>query len=507
MGTDAIRSACLSADGRLALVGCFGNAVRLWDLDHGRCLLTLAGRHRETPQTVWLSPDGRLGLSADTDWLWLWDLERGRARGRVRHRHGRLHSLCLSADGRLMLSAGWFDPPVKVWNAETCALVRAFEGDPDLVRAARFSPDGRFVVAGCTDGTIRVWEIGSGSCVRVLDGHQAAVQDIALTRDGFVALSGSEDGTMRLGPSGRPACRHRRSAGAMMRYSDGVALALRIARFEAWLGRAREVEPCHLLAGLSALCGADLIETRGGVLDPRQRRAAQADAELLRPCFAVAGIDPDTLRRRLRFALSVIDPCAPRDMVPHRSPAARRAFARAAELAAENAPAGAVELLRAVLESGTPAVQRVLERLGLSDPVTGFFPEARAKPAGGGQPAERQTPRLDACGRDLTRLAREGALPPLIGRRKEVRALARVLVKQRKASAVLVGEAGVGKTGIVEGLAARLAAPGAPAGLAGARIVELSMTALLAGASYRGEFASSLAGAGFILVCDFCSLP
>jgi WD40 repeat protein len=91
-----------------------------------------------------------------------------------------------------------FDPPVKVWDAGTCALVRAFEEEPDIVRAARFSPDGRFVVAGCTDGTVRVWDIGSGSCVHVLDGHQAAVRDIALTGDGFVALSGSEDGTMRL---------------------------------------------------------------------------------------------------------------------------------------------------------------------------------------------------------------------------------------------------------------------------------------------------------------------
>jgi hypothetical protein len=109
----------------------------------------------------------------------------------------------------------------------------------------------------------------------------------------------------------------------MTRYSGGVALALRIARYEAWLGRAREVEPGHLLAGLSALCRADLGATRDSGLDPRRREAAEADAERLRACFAAAGIDPVTLRRRLRFALSVIDPGARRDMVPHRSPAAR----------------------------------------------------------------------------------------------------------------------------------------------------------------------------------------
>jgi len=102
-----------------------------------------------------------------------------------------------------------------------------------------------------------------------------------------------------------------------------------------------------------------------------------------------------------------------------------------------------------------------------------------------GQP---RTPLLDRYGRDLTLLAREGSLPPLIGREQEMLGLARVLVRQRKANAVLVGEAGVGKTGIVEGLAARLTAGGAPADLTDVRIVELTMSALVAGTKYRGEF-------------------
>ncbi len=101
---------------------------------------------------------------------------------------------------------------------------------------------------------------------------------------------------------------------------------------------------------------------------------------------------------------------------------------------------------------------------------------------------EPRTPLLDRYGRDLTLLAREGSLPPLIGREEEMLSLARVLVRQRKANAVLVGEAGVGKTGIVEGLAARLASEGAPSDLANVRIVELTMSAMVAGTKYRGEF-------------------
>jgi ATP-dependent Clp protease ATP-binding subunit ClpC len=122
----------------------------------------------------------------------------------------------------------------------------------------------------------------------------------------------------------------------------------------------------------------------------------------------------------------------------------------------------------------------VYDRLGVADPLAAFFPEQRAKRVA--------TPVLDAYGRDLTRLALDGKLPPLIGRRVELRALARVLVKQRKPNALLVGDAGVGKTGIVDGLAALLASPDAPAGLAGTRVVELSMATLLAGTKYRGEF-------------------
>jgi ATP-dependent Clp protease ATP-binding subunit ClpC len=129
----------------------------------------------------------------------------------------------------------------------------------------------------------------------------------------------------------------------------------------------------------------------------------------------------------------------------------------------------------------------VFGRLGVSDPLAAFFPERQDEQADG-----RATPVLDRYGRDLTRLAREGRLPALIGRRDELRALARVLVKQRKANAVLVGDAGVGKTGIVEGFAELLAGPGAPAGLAGARVIELTMATLVAGTKYRGEFEERL---------------
>jgi ATP-dependent Clp protease ATP-binding subunit ClpC len=277
----------------------------------------------------------------------------------------------------------------------------------------------------------------------------------------------------------------------MTRYAGSAALALGIARVEALSGRASEIEPGHLLVGLSMLCRTDLdavLDRRelAGELTADQRRAIKADTERLGRCFTRAGVDPAALRRLLRGALAVAAGEPEPESVPHRNRAARRTFSRAVELAT-NGPAGAVELLHAVLEAPTPPCWQVFELLDITDPLAAFFPERHKEPAAG-----RATPVLEEYGRDLTRLAHEGKLPPLIGRRDELRALARVLVKQRKANAVLVGDAGVGKTGIVEGFAELLAGPGAPAGLAGTRVIELSMATLLAGTKYRGEFEERL---------------
>jgi ATP-dependent Clp protease ATP-binding subunit ClpC len=271
-------------------------------------------------------------------------------------------------------------------------------------------------------------------------------------------------------------------------YTDAVSLALGIARIEAQSGRSAQVGPGHLLMGLTRLCDSDVNAMLRGGPEAAMRRSAEEEAAQLRGRFAVAGVGPARLRRRLRAALAAGDLAPAADTRPHRSKAARRAFSRAQELAAAGTP-GAVDLLRAVLELPGTACGEVLGELGIADPVAAFFPESRSAPAVAGERlADAATPVLDSYGRDLTRLAREGRLAPLIGRRAELRAVARALVRQRKANAVLVGHAGVGKTGIVEGLAARLAGPGAPAGLAGTRIVELSMSALVAGARYRGDF-------------------
>ena len=117
---------------------------------------------------------------------------------------------------------------------------------------------------------------------------------------------------------------------------------------------------------------------------------------------------------------------------------------------------------------------------------------AGAGAGGGGEPTAKggksKTPALDSFGRDLTELARQGKLDPVIGREKEIERAIQILCRRTKNNPVLLGEAGVGKTAIVEGFAQRVIDGSVPELLADRRIVVLDLAMMVAGTKYRGQF-------------------
>jgi ATP-dependent Clp protease ATP-binding subunit ClpC len=125
----------------------------------------------------------------------------------------------------------------------------------------------------------------------------------------------------------------------------------------------------------------------------------------------------------------------------------------------------------------------------------GFGPRGAAGTQTRARAAQRQqsdTPALDEFGRDLTGDAGEGRIDPVIGREDEIAQTVEILARRRKNNAVLIGEAGVGKTAIVEGLALRIHQGDVPEALRGVRVVALDMGALVAGSQYRGQFEQRL---------------
>jgi ATP-dependent Clp protease ATP-binding subunit ClpC len=291
--------------------------------------------------------------------------------------------------------------------------------------------------------------------------------------------------------------------------SISVTILWSLAEREALSGGFEMILPMHFWIALGKVVDLDVTAFLKNADDEVKRLEPFIERELetVRRVLAEAGIPAQKFRRSLRASLGRGEHS--NGQLPiHRGQSVRTAFRRAGRLVQDSESyllpihlcSGLMSLsdfaFDTVLETCGSSGSRLKEAINMQivrqvavDPGEGVVPPAIPRADGpANKPGKPKKSALLQFGRDLSHLANEGKLSPLIGRKAEMLKVAQALLQSRKNNVILIGEPGVGKTGIVEGLAQRISEGKVPEGLEGLRIIELSMAMLIAGTKYRGEF-------------------